>query len=51
MLTRHSLIHEDMKKFFDGYPPTAHPMAILSSMVCSLSAYYPERSTPTTRRR
>ncbi|MEQ1501417.1 MAG: citrate synthase [Myxococcota bacterium] len=42
LLTRHSLIHEDMKHFFDGYPSTAHPMAILSSMVCSLSAYYPE---------
>lgn len=39
-LTRHSLIHEDMKKFFEGYPPTAHPMAILSAMVASLSAYY-----------
>jgi citrate synthase len=36
------MIHEDMKNFFDGYPATAHPMAILSSMVCSLSAYYPE---------
>ncbi len=41
-LTHHSLIHEDMKKFFEGYPPTAHPMAILSAMVASLSAYYPE---------
>jgi citrate synthase len=41
-LTRHSLLHEDMKKFFEGYPSTAHPMAILSSMVASLSAYYPE---------
>jgi citrate synthase len=40
-LTRHSLIREDMKKFFEGYPSTAHPMAILSSMVASLSAYYP----------
>ena len=40
-LTRHSLIHEDMKKFFEGYPSTAHPMAILSSMVASMSAYYP----------
>src|SRR3989304_3759064 len=38
----HPLIHEDMKKFFEGYPPTAHPMAILSSMVASLSTYYPE---------
>ncbi len=38
----HSLIHEDMKNFFNSYPSSAHPMAILSSMVCSLSAYYPE---------
>ena len=42
LLTNHSMIHEDMKHFFDGYPATAHPMAILSAMVCSLSAYYPE---------
>ena len=44
-LTYHSLLHEDMKKFFEGYPPTAHPMAILSSMVASLSAYYPSADT------
>jgi len=42
LLTRHSLIHEDMKRFFDGFPSTAHPMAVLSSMVCSLSSYYPD---------
>jgi citrate synthase len=42
LLTNHSMIHEDMKHFFDGFPASAHPMAILSSMVCSLSAYYPE---------
>jgi citrate synthase len=41
-VTRHSMIHEDMKRFFDSYPSTAHPMAILSAMVCSLSSYYPE---------
>ncbi len=41
-LTRHSLIHEDMKHFFEGFPATAHPMAILSSMVVSLSSFYPE---------
>ena len=40
-LTYHSMLHEDMKKFFGGYPPTAHPMAILSAMVASLSSYYP----------
>lgn len=41
-LTYHSLIHEDMKKFFEGFPPTAHPMGVLSAMVASLSAFYPE---------
>jgi citrate synthase len=40
-LTRHSLIHEDMKKFFEGYSTNAHPMAILSAMVATLSTYYP----------
>ncbi|MEM8961871.1 MAG: citrate synthase [Acidobacteriota bacterium] len=39
-LTYHSMIHEDMKKFFEGYPPNAHPMTVLSAMVASLSAYY-----------
>lgn len=41
-LTYHSLIHEDMHHFFAGYPPTSHPMAVLSAMVTSLSAYYPD---------
>jgi len=41
-LTRHSLIHEDMHHFFAGYPPSSHPMAVLSAMVTSLSAYYPD---------
>jgi citrate synthase len=41
-LTRHSLIHEDMKKFFEGFSPNAHPMAILSAMVASFSTYYSE---------
>ena len=41
-LTYHSMIHEDMKKFFEGFSHTAHPMAILSSMVASLQTYYPE---------
>jgi citrate synthase len=41
-LTHHTLIHEDMKKFFEGYPPSAHPMAIMAAMIVSLSAYYPE---------
>ncbi len=41
-LTYHTLLHEDMKKFFEGFPTNAHPMAMLSSMVASLSAYYPD---------
>ena len=41
-LTRHSILHEDMKRFYDGYPGTAHPMAILSAMVLSLSSFYPQ---------
>jgi citrate synthase len=45
-LTYHSMLHEDMKKFFEGYPPRAHPMSVLSAMVSSLSAYYPESDDP-----
>jgi citrate synthase len=41
-LAHHTLIHEDMKKFFEGYSSRAHPMGILSSMVNTLSTYYPE---------
>ncbi|MBI4370053.1 MAG: citrate synthase [Elusimicrobia bacterium] len=41
-VTRHTLLHEDLKNFFSNYPITAHPMAILSAMVCSLSSYYAE---------
>lgn len=38
----HTLVHEDMKKFFDGFPSHSHPMGQLGSLVCSLSAFYPE---------
>ena len=41
-LTRHSMLLEDMKRFYDGDPGTAHPMAILSAMVLSLSSFYPQ---------
>lgn len=41
-ISRHTLVHEDMKKFFDGFPSKSHPMGMLSSLVCSLSAFYPE---------
>lgn len=39
-LKRHTLIHEDMLRFFDAFPPDAHPMAILSSVTSGLSTYY-----------
>ncbi len=45
-ISRHTLVHEDMKKFFDGFPSKAHPMGQLSSLVCSLSAFYPESLDP-----
>ena len=41
-ITKHTLVHEDMKQFFEAYPPKAHPMGILASMVCSMSTFYPE---------
>ena len=42
LLNRHSLIHEDMRTFFRGFPEGCHPMAVLSAMVVSLSSFYPE---------
>ena len=42
IISRHTLVHEDMKKFFDGFPSKSHPMGQLASLVCSLSAFYPE---------
>ena len=40
LLTNHTLIHEDLKNFFQDFPHTAHPMMILSAMVACLSAFY-----------
>lgn len=42
LMTYHTLLHEDMKKFYEGYPPGAHPMAIMAAMIASLSTFYPE---------
>ncbi|HEX9941547.1 MAG TPA: citrate synthase [Thermoanaerobaculia bacterium] len=46
-LTYHSMLHEDMKKFFEGFPSSAHPMSMLGSMVASLSSYYPDGAKST----
>jgi citrate synthase len=43
-LNHHALLHEDMKHFFSSFSGQAHPMAILSAMVASLSGYYSETS-------
>jgi len=43
-LNHHALLHEDMKHFFSSFSGQAHPMAILSAMVASLSGYYSEAS-------
>ncbi len=45
-ITRHTLIHEDMKRFYDGFPKDAHPMAILSSAVSALSTFYQDTHNP-----
>lgn len=41
-IRRHTLLHEDIKRFYDGFPKDAHPMAILSSVVSALSSFYPD---------
>lgn len=45
-ITNHTLVHEDMKQFFEAYPSKAHPMGVLASMVMSLSTFYPESQNP-----
>jgi len=45
-ITHHTLVHEDMRKIFDGFPASAHPMGVLSSLVTSLTAFYPESLDP-----
>lgn len=45
-VTHHTLVHEDIKKILDGFPSNAHPMGVLSSLICSLSAFYPESLNP-----
>lgn len=45
-ISQHTLIHEDMKKFFDGFPSKSHPMGQLGCLVGALSAFYPESLDP-----
>jgi citrate synthase len=45
-IRRHTLLHEDLKRFFSALPHTAHPMSVLSSAVSALSTYYEHQSDP-----
>jgi citrate synthase len=45
-ITKHTLVHEDMRKIFDGFPSAMHPMAILSSLICALTGFYPQSVSP-----
>jgi len=45
-IRRHTLVNEDMRKIFDGFPVNAHPMGVLSAMVASLTAFYPRSIDP-----
>lgn len=42
-IQKHSLVHEEMKQIIDGFPKHAHPMGVLSSLTCALTAFNPRR--------
>ena len=46
-ITKHTLIHEDLKRLYVGFPKDGHPMAIMSCMIASLSTYYQDSYDPT----
>lgn len=45
-IRRHTLVHEDVKAILTGFPSNAHPMGVLSSLISSLTAFYPESLDP-----
>jgi citrate synthase len=45
-INKHTLLHEDLKRFFDGFPRDAHPMPVLSSAVSALSTFYQDSLKP-----
>ena len=45
-VSEHSLVHEDVRSILDGFPSKAHPMGVLSSLVSSLTAFYPKSLDP-----
>ncbi|MGB0887799.1 MAG: citrate synthase [Vicingaceae bacterium] len=45
-ITQHTLVHEDMRLFFEAYPAKAHPMGILAASLSTISTFYPESQDP-----
>jgi citrate synthase len=45
-MKRHTMLHEDLRRFFDGFPRDAHPMPVLSSAVSALSTFYQDSLDP-----
>ncbi len=45
-ITQHTMLHEDVRRFFDGFPRDAHPMPVLSSAVSALSTFYQDSLDP-----
>ena len=45
-ISKHTLVHEDVKAILDGFPSKSHPMGVLSSLVSSLTAFYPKSLDP-----
>jgi citrate synthase len=45
-ISRHTMLHEDLKRFFDGFPRDAHPMPVLASAVSALSTFYQDSLDP-----
>lgn len=45
-VTLHTMLHEDVKRFYSGFPKEAHPMAVCAAVVAALSAFYPEDLDP-----
>ncbi len=45
-IRKHTMIHEDMRSFYNGFPRDAHPMAILSSVVGALATFYQDSLDP-----
>lgn len=41
-ITKHTMVNEDMRKIFDGFPVNAHPMGIMSALASAMSGFYPD---------